>query len=342
MMSGGRRFEVSGTQIVAGVLATVTGAIAASYLGVAGTVIGAAVMSVASTGGGAVYKYYLGRTARRMREAAPVITQRTVERAAAVGVRSAARRGVPSDHPAGGLPAHDAADDLGAGLDGTEGKDPRGREEHQADRSGDRGDRGHHEGGQGDREAGSADRAGDRADHAGDRAGHAGDPGDRAGDPGDRAGDRAGHAGDPGHREAAGEHGAGAGKRVRPAWLAVAIGTAGIFLGVIAAITVFELAAGKPLEAVVWNRHSSGTSVGQIVGVQGSSKGHPRHTSPASPKATASSGVTSPGSTHTTPVSPSASPTSSSAGSPSPSPSSSPSPSPSASRGRTPASTHTP
>jgi hypothetical protein len=341
-MSGGRRFEVSGTQIVAGVLATVTGAVAASYLGVAGTVIGAAVMSVASTGGGAVYKYYLGRTARRMREAAPVITQRTVERAAAVGVRSAARRGVPSDHPADRPPTGDAADDLGAGLDGTEGKDPRGPKEHQADRSGDRGDQGHRDGSQGDRAAGSRYSEAGSADGAADRAGHAGEPGERAGDPGDRAGDRAGHAGDPGQRTAAGEHGPGTGKRVRPAWLAVAIGTAGIFIGVIAAITVFELAAGKPLEAVVWNRHSSGTSVGQIVGVQGSSKAHPRQTPPASPRATASSRATSPASTHTTPVSPSASPTSSRTGSPSPSPSSHPSPSPSASHSRTPAPTHTP
>ncbi|HEY2443521.1 MAG TPA: hypothetical protein VGI31_10335, partial [Streptosporangiaceae bacterium] len=88
----GRRIEISGTQVVASALATVTGAVASSYLGVAGTVIGAAVMSVASTAGSAVYKHYLGRTARRLREAAPVITHRTTQRATAVGAESTARR----------------------------------------------------------------------------------------------------------------------------------------------------------------------------------------------------------------------------------------------------------
>ncbi|WP_433240737.1 hypothetical protein ACQPYK_35010 [Streptosporangium sp. CA-135522] len=61
-MGGRQRFELSMPQIVGGALATMTAAVAASYLGVAGTVIGAAVMSVGSTVGGAVYTHYLKRT----------------------------------------------------------------------------------------------------------------------------------------------------------------------------------------------------------------------------------------------------------------------------------------
>ncbi|MEV4250576.1 hypothetical protein AB0J63_45160 [Streptosporangium canum] len=53
-------------QIVGGALATMTAAVAASYLGVAGTVIGAAVMSVGSTVGGAVYTHYLKRTGSQL------------------------------------------------------------------------------------------------------------------------------------------------------------------------------------------------------------------------------------------------------------------------------------
>ncbi|MDP9866598.1 MULTISPECIES: hypothetical protein [Streptosporangium] len=53
-------------QIVGGALATMTAAVAASYLGVAGTVIGAAVMSVGSTVGGAVYTHYLKRTGTQL------------------------------------------------------------------------------------------------------------------------------------------------------------------------------------------------------------------------------------------------------------------------------------
>ena len=45
-MSSGRRIDVSSVQVVASVMAAVTGALAASFLGVAGTIIGTAMMSV--------------------------------------------------------------------------------------------------------------------------------------------------------------------------------------------------------------------------------------------------------------------------------------------------------
>jgi hypothetical protein len=50
-----RRIDgLTGTQVTANVLATMTGAIVASYLGIAGTIIGAAVASAATTAGTAV------------------------------------------------------------------------------------------------------------------------------------------------------------------------------------------------------------------------------------------------------------------------------------------------
>src|SRR3984893_9773589 len=64
-----RRFNLSCLQVAASVLATLTGAIAASFLGVASTLFGAAVGSIASTVGTEVYRHYLGRTHERLRGA---------------------------------------------------------------------------------------------------------------------------------------------------------------------------------------------------------------------------------------------------------------------------------
>ncbi len=62
-----RRLDLSLTQVVAGALAAVSAAWAASVLGVAGTVIGAAVVSVAITVLSAVYQHGARRTAERLR-----------------------------------------------------------------------------------------------------------------------------------------------------------------------------------------------------------------------------------------------------------------------------------
>lgn len=70
------RFELSVPQIAGGALAAVTAAVAASYLGVAGTIIGAAVASVAGTVGNAVYTHYLKRTSEKVREHAVVALRR--------------------------------------------------------------------------------------------------------------------------------------------------------------------------------------------------------------------------------------------------------------------------
>jgi hypothetical protein len=63
-----RRLELGIPQIVGSALAALTAAVAASYLGVAGTVIGAAAMSFASTVITEVYAHYLKRTGDKVKQ----------------------------------------------------------------------------------------------------------------------------------------------------------------------------------------------------------------------------------------------------------------------------------
>lgn len=61
-----RKLELSATQLVATVAATATGALAASKLGTAGTIMGAAITSAVATGGSAVYKHFLDHGKERI------------------------------------------------------------------------------------------------------------------------------------------------------------------------------------------------------------------------------------------------------------------------------------
>jgi hypothetical protein len=61
------RFQLSATQLLATALAAITATIAASFLGVAGTVVGAALASVVSAIGTAVYSHSLRTTRARVR-----------------------------------------------------------------------------------------------------------------------------------------------------------------------------------------------------------------------------------------------------------------------------------
>lgn len=65
-----KRVNLSMPQVVAGGVATLTAATAASYLGVYGTIFGAAVMSVISTAGTAVTQHWLERSGDKAKEAA--------------------------------------------------------------------------------------------------------------------------------------------------------------------------------------------------------------------------------------------------------------------------------
>lgn len=60
--------RLSFSQLTAASLATVSGAVAASFLGIYGTVIGTGLMSLISTAGGVVYQHYLDRTRDRLRK----------------------------------------------------------------------------------------------------------------------------------------------------------------------------------------------------------------------------------------------------------------------------------
>src|SRR4051794_5431944 len=71
------RFSLSATQITASALAATTATVAASYLGVAGTVIGAAVASVLTVVGNAVYSHSLRRTGEKVRDAVPIASRWT-------------------------------------------------------------------------------------------------------------------------------------------------------------------------------------------------------------------------------------------------------------------------
>lgn len=62
------RLSLSATQVLASGLAAASATVAASYFGVAGTVIGAALGSVISVVGGAIYSYSIRQTRSRVRQ----------------------------------------------------------------------------------------------------------------------------------------------------------------------------------------------------------------------------------------------------------------------------------
>ncbi|MGW3045222.1 hypothetical protein ACWC9T_35440 [Kitasatospora sp. NPDC001159] len=64
-----KRIDLSVAQVVASALAAVVGALLASELGVYGTIMGAAVVSVGATTGGAVFQHVFKRTGEQLREA---------------------------------------------------------------------------------------------------------------------------------------------------------------------------------------------------------------------------------------------------------------------------------
>jgi hypothetical protein len=249
-----RRFDMSGVQIAASVLAAISGAVLASYLGVAGTIIGTAVMSVAGTAGTAVYKHYLGRTAGRLKETAKVAAAHRAAEWMTAGTRTAVMQGQA---------AGDNDDAEPAGV--TEGPVP---------------------------------------------------PGDGGTEP----------PGEAGRDEADATPPASWLARWRaavlgwPMWLRLAAASAVVFVCVIGAVSVVEVAAGKPLQTVVWNHKASGTTVGNLVGSRSAKTKSParRH---AKPSGTASSSP-APASSRTGSSSPTPRPSSSSP-SPSPSPSTS-------------------
>jgi hypothetical protein len=74
-----KRIDLKTTQVAAGSMASVTSAVAASSLGVGGTLVGAGVGSVVGTVAGAVYEHYIDRTHQHVRSAIPRRTADGVE-----------------------------------------------------------------------------------------------------------------------------------------------------------------------------------------------------------------------------------------------------------------------
>lgn len=257
-MSSGR-LNLSGVQVCAGLLATLTGAVAASFLGVAGTLVGAAVGSLASTVGTEVYRHYLGRTHERLRGAVETYRYRSTRSTVAgpadptvaqnrQGVTS--RRQVNEDvtetqvlHAQGpGEPAHGAV----TASRPTSPNDPRPDSPTES------------------------------------LAAAAGRP-------------QTGPAGSPGVTGTAA--GGSNGKRKRPRWLVLAAVAAGTFVIVMAAITVFELSVGKTLSATVKGQAGSGTTLSGVVGGQTTKPSPPAQqvaTPSATPTVSSSSGASVP------------------------------------------------
>src|SRR6188768_160552 len=71
------RLELSLPQIVAGAFAAASAAVASSWLGVAGTVFGAVVVSVIATVGTALYTHSLVRSQYAIKETIPVLATRS-------------------------------------------------------------------------------------------------------------------------------------------------------------------------------------------------------------------------------------------------------------------------
>src|SRR6266567_2885413 len=416
----GRRIELSATQVIASMLAAVTGAVAASYAGIGGTVIGVAVMSVASTAGAAFYQHYLGRSKERLRSAAVVIAPVIAPRANINGSPGHRGRGTGAHaHAPGGqtraagnpdgaagsqdraagdqnlagrqarvpgttgsapYPAREAGQFSGwpwspdspvtegfptisgeaarwsdpptetAGLTGSldagnrnaghedAGNLDAGHEDAGNEDAGDEdagnldaghGDAGHEDAGNldaGHEDAGNKDAGNEEAtqrlgDGPGNGAGQAGPSADSGYD--DPGSGTDGNGPDTGtSRERAGKGGQRSARRRWPAMAAAAIG---VFVFTLGGITAFEVAAGKPLDALIWGRHSGGTTVGDVTGAQHAGPASP----PTSPHATPTPSHRPTGSPTPTASSPTPTPTPSATRSPSPSPTQSPSPTPS-------------
>ena len=260
------RLELSGVQVVATVLAAVTGAILASSLGVVGTVAGTAIASAASTTATAIYRHYLGRGKEHFHQVAPVIAKKAhwweENPAASDGKTAASPTGparpkttVAGDAPTReqpavkvpSVPAHMAA---------------RVPTFTPHDKSAPR--------------ATPARQAAPTAQEI--PAVHASSNGNGA-DLGSRLREWRGRLW---NRRVLGRY-----------WLPASAA----FVVVLVCITGFELAVGRPVSSVVWGKSGSGTTIGNVFGGSSSSK----TTKQPSTGASTSTGQTSAPSTSTTP-----------------------------------------
>jgi hypothetical protein len=331
-MSGPRGIQLSSAQVIASVLATLTGAIAASYLGVAGTLVGAAVGSVASTMGTEVYKHYLLRSQQGLRSAGQVL-HNSAARTRTGNTMSHTGPGAASGGPHASPPG--TAAHGGAGQDQV-GRDQPGRDTAVWDRRQYGTPRDPRETemipglgaqwggtiGDGGTNGGSTNGGGFRggASNGGASNGGASNGGGRTGDTASQHAQGSLTGEGPAGDDAGGGGLWGAvtsffGSLTRRQWLTYGGIAGGFFLVVVAGITLFELTIGKPVSTAVWGGHSSGTSVGDTFS---------GHRSPQQKPATHPSSTPSATPTGSTPASPTPSAVTSS-GAPTPSTSVAPS-----------------
>jgi hypothetical protein len=224
-----RRFNLSAIQVSAGILAALTGAVAASFLGVGGTLVGAAVGSIASTVGGEVYKHYLERTHERLRGAVDGSRFRTAR-----------------DAVAG--PADPAVAQNQLGVTSRRHEDDADAAETQV------------------LQAPWSAAPGQGAVTA-PRTTSPNDPMRNSPTETFAAVDGLPQAMPAGTAAAmASAAAAKDGQGKRPRWLVLTAITVGMFLVAMAVITVIELSVGKNLHAIVTNRSGSGTTVGGVAG----------------------------------------------------------------------------
>ena len=261
------RIELSSVQLVSSMGAAVTGAILTSYLGDGGTIVGTAVGAGASTAGFAVYKHYLVRTKEKV---APVIVERARQwspvagtqnsRGNSPGAQGAAARAAPNpDNAPNGVTVRGANISRYASPTSADQTRPR----YAAD--------------PGPRDPGDARTPGfEQAEPQAMRsfgtvrmnsAGRDGGPGGtgRPGAPADgrgRDGDGAGPGKDG--RDSRGR--IVRGLRDHPRWVVTVASSAAVFLVAMLVVTLIEFGTGKPIDASVWGRNSSGTTVGDVTG----------------------------------------------------------------------------
>jgi hypothetical protein len=224
-----RGLNLNAIQVSAGILAALTGAFAASFLGVGGTLVGAAVGSIASTVGGEVYKHYLERTHERLR--------------GAVGGR---RFWTARDAVAG--PADPAVAQNQLGVTSRRHEDDADASETQvlhAPWSA--------APGQGAVTAPRTTSPNDPMRDSPTETFAAVDGLPQAMPAGTAAAMASAAAAKDGHGK-------------RPRWLVLTAITVGMFLVAMVVITVIELSVGKNLHAIVTNRSGAGTTVGGVVG----------------------------------------------------------------------------
>ena len=277
----------------ANVLATVTGAMAASRFGVAGTLTGTVVTSVATSAGTTVYQHYLNRGGAKVRAIpAHIPRPRAVHDGQAHDWDGA---GAGPGHVAADAAARHAAADGGAApatgasaSPGSPGRPADGAGASRYQGTEELAGNGHHtatsltlihfpavSGGLPAAEGGSP------AAEGGSPSADGGSPSAEGGSPSAEGGFPSADGGFPsadgvfpsvsgGLPEGNGAPGSTArGKQFRwreTDWTRVTVAAAATLVLAIVVISVIELAAGRPLGAIVGGQHASGTSIGSVLG----------------------------------------------------------------------------